>query len=135
MYDAVVVGGGPAGTITARLLSEDHDVLVLEEHASSGLPMQCAGILTEEVIGMCGVRPDILGRITGADVIFPSGGRFEVRSEGTKALLIDRADLDRKLAEAAIDKGTEIRYGTRYLGHKTTEGGVSISTGIGDIRS
>ncbi|MDR1404853.1 MAG: NAD(P)/FAD-dependent oxidoreductase [Candidatus Methanoplasma sp.] len=135
MRDAVVVGGGPAGTITAGLLSDGRDVLVIEEHASSGLPVQCAGILTEEAIRMCGVKPDILGKITGADVIFPSGGRFEVRSDCIKALLIDRADLDRKLAERAIDRGAEIKYGTRYVSHKVSGTEVSVSTDSGDISS
>ena len=135
MRDAVVVGGGPAGTITAGLLAKDHDVLVIEEHTSSGLPMQCAGLVTKDVINMCGVSPDILNRITGADVVFPCGGRFEVRAEGTKALLIDRADLDRKLAERAADKGAEIRYGVRYSGSRISEEGVSISTDRGEIES
>ena len=135
MYDAVVVGGGPAGTITAGLLAKDHDILVIEEHASSGLPMQCAGLVTQDVIDICGVKPDILNRIRGADVVFPGGGRFEVRAGGTKALLIDRAGLDRKLAENAADKGAEIRYGVKYSGHGISEEGVSISTDSGEIGS
>ncbi len=135
MHDAVVVGGGPAGTITAGLLAADHDVVVLEEHATSGVPMQCAGLVTSDVIEMCGVRPDILNEIRGADVIFPNGGRFEVRGSGVKALLIDRTDLDRKLAAAAMDKGAEIRYGTKYIGHKISGGGVSSSTNAGELRS
>jgi geranylgeranyl reductase family protein len=135
MHDAVVVGGGPAGTITAGLLAEDHDVIVLEEHDSSGIPMQCAGLVTQDVIDMCGVMPDILGRIRGADVIFPGGGRFEVRFNGIKALLIDRADLDKKLAENALNKGAQIVYGTRYSHHSMSESGISVSTNKGDFES
>ena len=134
-YDAVVVGGGPAGTITAGILAEDHNVVVLEEHTSSGLPMQCAGLVTQEALDMCGVSPDILNRIRGADVIFPKGGRFEVRSDSTKALLIDRADLDIKLAARAADKGAEIRYKTRYTHHTVSAKGVSVSTDKGELNS
>ncbi|MCL1811023.1 MAG: NAD(P)/FAD-dependent oxidoreductase [Methanomassiliicoccaceae archaeon] len=135
MHDVAVVGGGPAGTITAGLLAKDHDVVLIEEHASSGLPMQCAGLVTQEVVDMCGVEPDILSRIRGADVVFPRGGRFEVRGEGVKVLLIDRADLDRKLADNAADKGAEIRYGTKYSGHRISDKGVSISAGGGETAS
>ena len=135
MYDAAVVGGGPAGTITAGLLAKDHDIIVLEEHRSSGLPMQCAGLVTRDVVDMCGVSPDILSRIKGADVIFPGGGRFEVRTADTKALLIDRADLDRKLAENAADKGAEIRYGAKYSGHKIYENRVTLTTDGGELDS
>ena len=134
-YDAAVVGGGPAGTITAGILAKDHDVVVLEEHSTSGLPMQCAGLVTRDVLDMCGAAPDILNTIRGADVIFPKGGRLEVRGEGAKALLIDRTDLDRKLAARAIDKGAEIRYGTSYTNHSISGGGVSISTDKGDLSS
>ncbi|AIZ57141.1 digeranylgeranylglycerophospholipid reductase [Candidatus Methanoplasma termitum] len=125
-YDAAVIGGGPAGTITAGILAEDYEVVVFEEHSSSGLPMQCAGLVTQGVLDMCEVVPEILNRIKGADVVFPGGGRIEVRSKETKALLIDRTDLDRKLADKASDKGAEIRYGTKYSAHKTTEDGVLI---------
>ena len=135
MHDAVVVGGGPAGTVTAGLLAKDHDVVVLEEHASSGLPMQCAGLVTREAAGMCGVDPDILSTISGADVIFPGGGRFEVRAKGIKAVLIDRTDLDRKLAEKAADSGADIRYCVRYSGHRAAKDHLSISTDKGELRS
>ena len=135
MHDAVVVGGGPAGTITAGLLAKDHDVLVIEEHASSGLPMQCAGLVTQDVIGLCGVSPDILNKISGADVVFPGGGRFEVRAREAKALLIDRTDLDRKLAENAIDKGAEIRYGVKCSGCRVSKEGAAVLTDSGEIAS
>ena len=134
-YDAAVVGGGPAGTITAGILAEHHDVIVLEEHASSGLPMQCAGLVTQDVLDMCGVRPEILNRIRGADVLFPSGGRIEVRTKDTKALLIDRTDLDKKLAEKASNKGADIRYGMRYASHKMTEESVRITANGDELQS
>lgn len=134
MYDAVVVGGGPAGTVTAGLLAKGRKVLVLEEHALSGRPMQCAGLVTKDVIDNIGVSPDILNRINGADVIFPNGKVFEVRGD-TKALLIDRADLDNKLAEKAIDNGAEIRYNTRYSKHHTSADKVSVTTEQGTFEA
>ena len=133
MRDAAVVGGGPAGTIAARLLAKDHDVVVLEEHPSSGVPLQCAGLVTQKVIDMCGVSPEILNRIRGADVIFPGGGKIEVRAKGTMALLIDRPDLDRKLAEKASDCGAEIKYGTKYRGHRISGSGTVLETGGEEI--
>lgn len=135
MYDAVVVGAGPAGTVTASLLAKDHDVVVIEEHPSSGHPQQCAGIVTKSVLDMLDVRPDILSKINGANVIFPNGGTFEVKADRTIAFLIDRADLDRKMAEKAVDAGTEIRYGVKYGGHTTSADSVQVRTDSGELTS
>lgn len=118
MHDVIVVGGGPAGCISASLLSGDHDVLVLEEHKVSGSPVQCAGLVTEDVIGMFGVKPDILNTVYGANVHFPGGGCLTVRSDKPKGILVDRGDLDRKLADAAADAGAEFVYGERYKNHR-----------------
>jgi len=125
MHDVVVIGGGPAGTISARLLAKDHDVVVIENHDVSGTPTQCAGLVTQDVIDMSGVAPDILNRIYGANVFFPNGNVLEVRSKSAKAVLIDREDLDRKLAEKAMDSGAEILYGKTYEGHKVRHDGIS----------
>ena len=135
MRDAAVVGGGPAGTIAARLLAKGHDVVVLEEHPSSGVPLQCAGLVTQKAVDLCGVSPDVLSRIRGTDVIFPGGGKVEVRAKGVMALLIDRPDLDRKLAEKAADCGAEIRYGTKYLGHRISASGAVLATNDAEIEA
>lgn len=132
MYDAVVVGGGPAGTVAARSLAKDRNILVLEEHPVSGIPTQCAGLVTADTIGMTKVSPNILNTINNADVIFPNGKVFEVRSDSI-ASVIDRADLDSKLAADATDKGAEIRYNTKYLKHSITKDCVKIDTQNGTI--
>jgi len=133
MHDVVVIGGGPAGTISAGLLAKDHDVIVIEEHDVSGTPLQCTGLITQDVIDMSGVAPDILNRIYGANVFFPNGNVLEVRSKNVKAVLIDREDLDRKLAEKAMDSGAEILYGKTYEGHKVLQNGISVTVDGNEI--
>lgn len=133
MYDIVVVGGGPAGCRTAAVLAKDHDVLVLEEHAESGTPVQCAGLVTERTISLSGVRPDILNRFHGADVIFPGGEVASVRSSDVKAVMIDRGDFDRKMAASAADAGAEIRYSAKYEGHRVHDGIVTVTASGEDI--
>ena len=40
MHDVIVIGAGPAGSLTARRLADrGHDVLLLEEHESVGRPV------------------------------------------------------------------------------------------------
>ncbi len=132
MYDVVVVGGGPAGSKTASMLAKDHDVLVLEEHTRVGEPVQCAGLITEKSIELAGVRPEILNRFTGANVIFPNGSTVTVQSSDVKAVMIDRADFDTKLAEKAMDAGAKYSFSTKYLSHSVKDGAVNISASIGE---
>ena len=134
MLDVAIVGGGPAGSMAARALARSHDVLVLEEHPVSGVPMQCAGLLTERTISMSGVSPDIYARLTRARVLFPDGSEIPLESSGTFACVVDRTDLDRRLAESAMDAGAEYRYGISYRSHSHSGCNV-IDTSGGEVRS
>lgn len=136
MHDIVVIGGGPAGSRAATLLSKTHDVTVLEDHAAPGLPIQCTGLVTKDVIRLSGVRPDILNTLYGANVHFPNGGVLSASSDRPKAVLIDRQDLDTRLVHVAQDAGAEYVFSERYTGHTVGGGSVDIRTASGtDYRS
>ena len=110
MRDVVIVGGGPAGSTTARLLAKEHSVTVLENHPVSGIPMECTGLVSPEVLEISGMRPEVFNTFSKADFHFPNGRVFAFDSHRPTALLIDRTGFDRMLAEAAQDAGAEFRY-------------------------
>lgn len=133
MASAVVVGGGPAGSMAARLLAERFDVTVLDSRATSGKPVQCTGLITEETVRMSGIRPDILNTIYGAKVHFPGGGTISVSSERPKGILVDRHDFDIRMADAARGAGAEYRYSDKYCGAGILPDKVSVSSSRGKM--
>lgn len=113
MHDIVVVGGGPAGSMSAALMAKDHDVTVLEDHTVSGTPLQCTGLVSPDVIEMSGVRPTVFNSFSKLNVHFPDGFMYSVDCGGVRAALIDRSQFDRLLSERAIDVGAEYLYAER----------------------
>ena len=115
MHDVVVIGAGPAGLHTARLLSERGlDVVVLEEHETVGRPVHCTGILASEAFGEFGLAPNsVLNPLEAARFVSPAGRDFVYRPGGVAAVVVDRVVFDRQLAERAVGAGARILCGTR----------------------
>jgi len=110
-YDCVVVGAGPVGSAAAeRAASLGLSTLVLEEHGTIGHPVQCAGLLSAAAFAECLVsdRP-VRNRVQGARIVSDLGGELIFDAGVTKALVVDRADLDREMACAAAYAGAEFR--------------------------
>ncbi len=115
--DALVVGGGPAGTAFARGLAErGARVRVVEEHPRIGRPVQCAGLVSQRVVDLAGPGGYVRRPIRGATVFGPSLRPFEFRADTARAFAIDRAALDVHLADRAAAAGVEIRTATRFDG-------------------
>jgi digeranylgeranylglycerophospholipid reductase len=110
-YDVVVAGAGPAGSAAAeRAASLGLSTLVLEERATIGHPVQCAGLLSTGAFAECRVsdRP-VRNRVQGARVISDLGAELLFDAGETKAVVVDRGELDREMAAAAADAGAVLR--------------------------
>jgi len=116
IFDVVVVGAGPAGSVAAKTAAENGlDVLLIERRPQIGIPVQCAEGTSEE-----GLRTlkDVLGeeidphwiakQIERAEIITPD--RTIVTVEG-KGYILERRILDRDLAIRAVRAGAEIVKG------------------------
>ncbi len=109
----LIVGAGPAGSLSAYLLGKRFDVVVVEEHQTPGFPVQCAGLISEKCFkaysNYCRVRKAVENRINGALFFSPSGNFLEVPG---KAYVIDRKILDSMLLRAA-SKYSEVLVKTK----------------------
>ena len=115
LRDAVVIGAGPAGSLTARLLAErGHDVLLLEEHDGIGSPVHCTGLMGAEAFDEFDLpRETILGVAGSARFWGAAGQSVAVTSDRIRAVVIDRAKFDQQLAADAEQAGAEVRRGCR----------------------
>ncbi|MCQ2084860.1 MAG: NAD(P)/FAD-dependent oxidoreductase [archaeon] len=137
MPDITVVGGGPAGTFSAKQLAiSGHEVTLLEEHRTSGIPTHCAGVVSNEVIKTLGLPSNLTtSMLTTADVVLPNGKVISTSKSSPYAYVIDRAACDIKMAEDAEAAGVNIKYGVSYKSHVVTDDYVSVSTNTETIKS
>jgi flavin-dependent dehydrogenase len=106
MPDLAIVGGGPAGLLTARRCAEAGlEVVVLEEHAEIGAPTHCTGIVSLATAALAKIPDDIiLGRLQLARLVSPGGAACEVRwaASGSEEILV----VDRTSSTVAWPSGT-----------------------------
>lgn len=133
-FDVVVVGAGPAGTAAAASCAEAGlSTLVIEEHATIGYPVQCAGLLSEAAFAECRVSErSVLNRVQGARIASDLGGSLLFDAGKTKAYVVDRCALDREMAAAAADAGAEFMLKTGFTG---ISGNRVMTRGINGERS
>ena len=131
--EVVVVGGGPAGSTAAhRLATRGHDVLVLEEHGRIGLPVQCAGLVSQRVLDLAGATSFVRTSVRGASVFGPSLGSVSFKADAPRAFVIDRGALDVHLADRAARAGARYRTGLRFDGIVRRENGRTV-LGVTDV--
>jgi len=113
--DVVVIGAGPAGLIAARgLAAAGHDVVILEEHASIGVPVHCTGLLGLEAFDELDIpRHATLGTTHAARFVSSDGTSVYVDSDRIGAAIVDRAVFDQALADDTRRAGAELRQGAR----------------------
>lgn len=118
-FDAVVVGGGPAGCRAGSLIARrGFRVAILEEHGEVGRPSCCAGVVGSRGMRELGidVSPHVLSELRRAVIHSPSGRSVEIGRGRVEALVIDRAGFDRELGAEAVDSGARLLTGTRCTG-------------------
>jgi digeranylgeranylglycerophospholipid reductase len=132
-YDVVVVGAGPAGSMTAKNAAERGlDVLLLERNQEIGVPVKCAEGVTQEIEQF--VTPDekwISAEVIGANIYAPDGTKVVMAGEKMDEVgyVLERRLFDKFLASEAARAGAEVRVKTEAYGLIQEDGyakGVSV---------
>ncbi len=122
-YDVVVIGGGPAGTVSALKCSESGLNVLLVERGKINRHKPCGGILPKvctslvsESLGidipediMCSPNP------LGLYYVPPSGRKNSGNLKNYKLNNVSRDRFDRWLHQLATASGVNIRYETEFI--------------------
>ena len=141
-FDFVIVGAGPAGSTTARLLAEAGSrVLIVDKRQELGAPIQCSGAVSRHALLEVHIEPtdefiqeaiygfeiyDQAGESTAIDYRQLKGDEYG--SEVGKVPLgyvVDRRRFDRCLMTKAIQAGAEAWLKTEGKGYTCDDDGLA----------
>jgi flavin-dependent dehydrogenase len=144
--DVIVVGGGPAGSVTAALLAErGHQVLLLDKarfprHKACSEYVNAAGVRLLVELGLEGELAALGAHRMEAMLLHaPSGRRFladyAAAEPGAAALGLSRLRLDALLLDRARAAGAEVREGAHVRDLVVVAGCVQgVEATIGGVR-
>jgi geranylgeranyl reductase len=110
-FDAVIVGGGPAGATAANdLAATGHTVLLLDR---AGRIKPCGGAIPPIAIKEFDIPDDqIVARIQSARIVSPMDRKADMPIDGGFVGMVDREHFDEWLRERAARTGAQRRTGT-----------------------
>jgi digeranylgeranylglycerophospholipid reductase len=136
-YDLVVVGAGPAGSVTSRFASENGaSVLMLERDREPGIPVRCAeGISSgglETFIDLD--KKWIASEISNAKLITPDGSSLMMKSS-FKGYILERRLFDAALCDLACQKGAVMLTRANVMSaERTADGMIEVAfTHLGEM--
>ncbi len=118
-YDVIVVGSGPAGSVTARYAAENGaKVLILERRPETGVPVLCAEGISKNVdqYGLVSGTKWKAASMDGARIFSPDKTIVKLAAELAGAetgYVLNREFFDKELAKGAIQKGATLMLNTR----------------------
>ncbi|MDD5646321.1 MAG: NAD(P)/FAD-dependent oxidoreductase [Candidatus Bipolaricaulis sp.] len=117
LFDVAIVGGGPIGTAAARAAAEEGaSVVLVERRDRIEGPSPCTGLVSLHALVALGASERSIVRRIRAVVLQGPNARAVLRAEVDKAVVVDRAALERELLERAVAAGVEVRLGTAAVG-------------------
>jgi digeranylgeranylglycerophospholipid reductase len=118
-YDVVVVGAGPAGSMTAKWAAKGGArVLMVEKRQEIGSPVRCGEGISKAWLSGVGVKLDrksVAREVKGARIVAPNGKAFylsEKMAGNEVGIVIDRVFFDKQLAKDAVKAGSDLMLKT-----------------------
>ncbi|MEE9409572.1 MAG: NAD(P)/FAD-dependent oxidoreductase [Candidatus Heimdallarchaeota archaeon] len=134
-HDIVVVGGGPAGLLSAIAAAElGKKVVLFESRSKIGEYEHCAGLLSYEglkKLGLSKLPPDVVqnGSIVGSHIHSPSGKTITVSKKKETACVVDRSLFNIYLSGLAKKEGVDIQTSSKINSLRRKEKLIELKLG------
>ncbi|MFN3947056.1 MAG: geranylgeranyl reductase family protein [Aquificaceae bacterium] len=133
-YQAVVVGGGPAGASASYHLSKAGFKVALLEKESLPRFKLCAGCLSARTLKLLpkGYERLILNTIRGGRLGYKGLEDYHVPAEKEVAYIVDRKDFDYFLVKKSVEAGTELMQ-AEFFGFEREKESYKVYTSKGTL--
>jgi len=118
-YDVVVVGAGPAGSMTAKWAAKGGArVLMIEKRQEIGSPVRCGEGISRSWLDSVGITLDaksVARQVKGAKIVAPNGSSFylsEKMAGNEVGIVLERVFFDKLLARDAVKAGADLMLKT-----------------------
>lgn len=132
MYDTVVIGGGPSGLYSAKLLEKRFKILVIEEHKEIGKPVQCSGLISRNIEDFVKIDKDFVENEVKGAIIHSQKKEIKLMKPDKAAYVIDRKGFDKSLAKGLK---SEIMFNTRVMGIDIASEHATVKTNGKEIKT
>jgi digeranylgeranylglycerophospholipid reductase len=128
--DVLVIGAGPAGSMTAKWAAQKGArVVMIEKRQEIGSPVRCGEGMSKEWLADVGIRPGrwINVEVEGARIYSPSEKVFEINEKhagNEVGYVVERDEFDKQLAIDAANAGVEVLLKTAAVSLLKEKGAV-----------
>jgi len=128
--DILIIGAGPAGSSAAIAAAEKGmDILVVEQRAEIGVPVQCAEYIPAPLVGQLNLGTGfVVQKVSKMRTILPDGSATDMAAPG---FVIQRDQFDQRLAGKARKLGAKFLLSAKAI-QLTEEGHVVIKKRAGE---
>lgn len=135
MYDAIVVGLGPAGSTAARSLALSGLRVLGVDKETFPRYKSCGGCISTKIERILDfdISPAIEERVVGATYTYKSGRTMDILSDRPVGYNVMRDTFDALLLDKAKEAGAEVIEGVRVV--KAADRGSSVEVSLADGRT
>ncbi|MBF0567002.1 MAG: geranylgeranyl reductase family protein [Nitrospirae bacterium] len=129
-FEAMVIGGGPAGATAARVLANSGISTLLVERDMKRNKL-CGGGLVSTAFDEFGLDKGLINkRVYDINIASPSGNRVSIPLTGAFLAIVNRKEFDGALRDAARGEGANVIEG-EFMGFYTKDSKIVISIRTG----